>query len=82
MVGDTIYVGTDYASVLRVSATGEIEQLRGFEQVAGHNQWYAGTALIDDKRVRPPLGVRSITATSDGTVLFSLMSMSEASRDR
>ncbi|HKX28426.1 MAG TPA: hypothetical protein VJ302_12065 [Blastocatellia bacterium] len=70
-VGDVIYVGTDEASVLRVSPAGEIEQLRGFEGVAGRDQWYAGTALIDGKLVGPPLGIRSITATSDGTVLLA-----------
>ncbi|HYL99861.1 MAG TPA: hypothetical protein VEZ90_12975 [Blastocatellia bacterium] len=70
-VGDVIYAGTDDATVLRVSAAGEIEQLRGFEQVAGRDKWYAGTALIDGKLVGPPLGVRSITATSDGAVLLA-----------
>jgi hypothetical protein len=70
-VGDIIYVGTDDALVLRVSAAGEIERLRGFERVAGRDKWYAGSTLIDGKRVGPPLGVRSITATSDGRVLLS-----------
>src|SRR5207302_10588418 len=49
----------------------EIEQLRGFEAVAGRDKWYAGSAAIDGKRIGPPLGVRSITATSDGTVLLA-----------
>lgn len=70
-VGDIIYAGTGDALVLRVSAAGEIEQLRGFEKVAGRDKWYAGSALIDGKRVGPPLGVRSITATSDGRVLLA-----------
>lgn len=52
-VGDIIYVGTDDALVLRVSAAGEIEQLRGFEGVAGRDKWYAGAALIDGKRIGP-----------------------------
>src|SRR5262249_49092624 len=69
-VGDIIYIGTDDASVLRISATGEIEQLLGFERVDGRDKWYAGTAVIDGKLVGPPLGVRSMTATSDGTVLL------------
>jgi hypothetical protein len=34
-VGDVIYVGTDDARVLRVSANGALEQLRGFDAVAG-----------------------------------------------
>ena len=70
-VGDVIYAGTDDALVLRISAAGEIEQLRGFESVAGRGQWYAGTAVIDGKVVGPPLGVRSITANSDGKVLLA-----------
>lgn len=70
-VGDRIYAGTDDASVLRVSAAGEIEQLRGFGSVPGREKWYAGSAIIDGKRVGPPLGVRSITATSDSAVLLA-----------
>jgi hypothetical protein len=70
-VGDVIYAGTDDAHVLRVSAAGEIEQLRGFDGVAGRDKWYAGSAVINGKRVGPPLGVRSITATSDGAVLLA-----------
>lgn len=70
-VGDLVYVGTDDARILRVSAAGEIEQLRGFERVAGRDKWYAGTALINGRIVGPPLGIRSITATSDGSVLLA-----------
>jgi hypothetical protein len=70
-VGDVIYAGTDDASVLRVSAAGELEELRGFEHVAGRDKWYAGSALIDGKVVGPPLGIRSMTATSDGAVLLA-----------
>jgi hypothetical protein len=69
--GETIYAGTDDALVLRISAGGKIEQLRGFESVAGRDKWYAGSAVIDGKRVGPPLGVRSISATSDGAVLLA-----------
>lgn len=43
-VGDVIYVGTDDARVLRVSANGALEQLRGFDAVAGRETWYAGSA--------------------------------------
>ncbi len=70
-VGDVVYVGTEDANVLRVSAAGEIEQLRGFDGVAGRDTWYAGSAIINGKRVGPPLGIRSITATSDGAVLLA-----------
>jgi hypothetical protein len=70
-VGDVIYVGTDDARILRVSADGEIEQLRGFDAVAGRDKWYAGAAVINGQLLGPPLGIRSITATSDGAVLLA-----------
>lgn len=70
-VGDIIYAGTDDASVLRVNPSGDIEQLQGFQQVEGRDKWYAGSAIVDGQRVGPPLGVRSITATSDGAVLLA-----------
>ncbi len=70
-VGDLLYVGTDDARVLRVGGNGKIEQLSGFNAVAGRDTWYAGSAVINGQVVGPPLGVRSITATSDGTVLLA-----------
>ena len=70
-VGDVIYVGTDDARVLRVDADGELKQLHGFDAVAGRETWYAGSAIINGQRVGPPLGIRSITATRDGSVLLA-----------
>lgn len=70
-VGDVIYIGTDDARVLRVNANGKIDQRGGFDAVAGRDTWYAGSALINGQLVGPPLGIRSITATSDGTVLLA-----------
>jgi hypothetical protein len=78
VAGDAIYVGTDDARVLclslnaeRISRDGKIDQLSGFENVPGRHTWYAGSALIDGKVVGPPLGVRSLTATSDGAALLA-----------
>jgi hypothetical protein len=70
-VGDQIYIGTDDARVLRVDADGNVEQLRGFDVVAGRDTWYAGSAIIDGQRVGPPLGIRSIAATADMSVLLA-----------
>jgi hypothetical protein len=70
-VGDVVYAGTDDARVLCVSAGGKIELLRGFDLVAGRDTWYAGSAIVNGKRVGPPLGIRSMTATSDGAVLLA-----------
>ena len=71
VVGETIYVGTEDARVLRVGRDARIEELRGFDSVAGRETWYAGSAVIDGERVGPPLGIRSITATADGAVLLA-----------
>lgn len=70
-VGNIVYVGTDDARVLRVGQDGRLEPLRGFDAVAGRTTWYAGSALVNGQRVGPPLGIRSITATSDGAVLLA-----------
>jgi hypothetical protein len=70
-VGDVIYLGSDDASVLRVGADGELERLRGFDEVAGRDTWYAGSAIINGQRVGPPLGIRSMTAAPDGAVLLA-----------
>ena len=69
-VGDVIYVGTDNARLLRFGGSSSLEALRAFDVVAGRDAWYAGSAIIDGRRVGPPLGVRSMTATSDGKVLL------------
>jgi hypothetical protein len=37
----------------------------------GRDRWYAGSAIIDGKRVGPPLGIRSMAATCDGAVLLA-----------
>ena len=70
-VADVIYVGTDDARILRVSANGNVERLRSFEAVAGRDTWYAGSAVINGQRVGPPLGIRSIAATADGRVVLA-----------
>jgi hypothetical protein len=71
-VGNVIYVGTDDARVLRIDADGGLEQLRGFDAVAGRETWYAGSAVINGQRVGPPLGIRSITVTPDGAILANV----------
>lgn len=71
VVGEAIYLGTDDARVLRVSRDGTIDPLTGFDTAPGRNTWYAGSAVINGQRVGPPLGVRSMTATSDGVVLLA-----------
>jgi hypothetical protein len=70
-VAESIYVGTEDARVLRVSPEGQLEPLAGFDVIAGRESWYAGSAVIDGKVVGPPLGIRSITATPDCSVLLA-----------
>ena len=70
-VGDVIYVASDDARVLRVSVDGALDRLHGFDEVAGRDSWYAGSAVINGERIGPPLGIRSMTATSDGAALMA-----------
>jgi hypothetical protein len=70
-VGDTVFVGTDDARILRVDPDGTHEWLTGFDLVDGRERWYAGTAIVDGKLMGPPLGIRSIAATCDDAVLLA-----------
>jgi hypothetical protein len=70
-VRDTIYVGTDDARMLRLShGGGVLDPIDGFDSVAGRDTWFAGSAIINGQRVGPPLGVRSVAANSNGSILF------------
>jgi hypothetical protein len=68
---DLVFVGTDDAQVLRVSADGALQRVQGFDRVDGRDGWYAGTAIVDGRVMGPPLGVRSMAATCDGAVLLA-----------
>ncbi len=70
-IGNVVFVGTDDARILRVDPDGAPQRLAGFDAVAGRDKWYAGAAIIDGKRVGPPLGIRSMAATCDGAVLLA-----------
>ena len=66
-----VYVGSDDARMLRLSQRGRLEPLEGFSRTPGREKWYAGTAVIDGHVVGPPLGVRSMTASCDGSALLA-----------
>jgi hypothetical protein len=69
---DAIYVGTDDARMLRLSREGGVlDSIDGFDSVAGRDDWFAGSAIIDGKRLGPPLGIRSVAANSNGSILFA-----------
>jgi hypothetical protein len=68
---DTIYVGTDDARVLRLSQGGVLDPMDGFDDVAGRDTWFAGSAIVNGQRVGPPLGIRSVAANSNGSILFA-----------
>jgi hypothetical protein len=71
-VQDTIYVGTEDARLLRLSDRGAVlEPIDGFDNVAGRNAWFAGSAIENGQRVGPPLGIRSVAANSNGSILFA-----------
>ena len=62
-IDGTIFAGgMDKAAMLRLSATGEVERLTSFDNVAGREEWFAGG---------PPLGVRGLASTADGAVILA-----------
>jgi hypothetical protein len=62
-VGGVVFGGaTDKAAMVRITPTGEVERLKGFDQISGRSEWFAGG---------PPLGVRALTRTSDGAVILA-----------
>jgi hypothetical protein len=70
-VGDVVFVGTDDARILRIDPDGTQQFLTGFDAVPGRDKWYAGSMIVDGKRMGPPLGIRSMAATCDGAVLLA-----------
>ena len=70
-VRDTIYVGTDDARMLRLSESGVLDPIDGFDSVAGRDAWFAGSAIVNGQRLGPPLGIRSVAANSNGRILFA-----------
>ena len=70
-IGNVVFVGTDDAQILRAGPDGALQRLPGFDAVEGRDKWYAGSAIIDGKRVGPPLGIRSMAATCDDAVLLA-----------
>src|SRR3954470_21332996 len=69
-LGNLIYVGTEDARLLCIGEDGTLTQLRSFDAVDGRATWYAGSAIVDGRRVGPPLGIRSMSGTSDGATLL------------
>ena len=69
---DTIYAGTDDARMLRLSHEGGVlDPIDGFDRVAGRDAWFAGSAIVNGQRLGPPLGIRSVAANSNGSILFA-----------
>jgi photosystem II stability/assembly factor-like uncharacterized protein len=71
-VRDAIYAGTDDARMLRLSpGAGVLEIIDSFDSVPGRDTWFAGSAIVNGQRLGPPLGIRSLAANSNGSVLFA-----------
>ena len=71
-VRDAIYVGTDDARILRLShGRGVLDAIEGFDNIAGRDAWFAGSAIVNGQRLGPPLGIRSVAANSNGSILFA-----------
>ena len=71
-VQDVIFVGTDDARLLRLShGGGALDPIDGFDNIAGRDAWFAGSAIVNGQRLGPPLGIRSVAANSNGSILFA-----------
>jgi hypothetical protein len=71
-VRDTIYVGTDDARMLRLGhGSDALNPIDGFDRVAGRDGWFAGSAIVNGQRLGPPLGIRSVAANANGSILFA-----------
>jgi hypothetical protein len=61
--GGAIFAGAmDEAAIVRIPAAGEAERLGGFDAAPGRGEWFAGG---------PPLGVRAMAATADGSAILA-----------
>jgi hypothetical protein len=47
-----------------------LELIDGFDRVAGRDAWFAGSAIVNEQRVGPPLGIRSVAANPNGSILL------------
>ena len=67
-----IYVGTDDARMLRLRpGSSVLDPIDGFDSVPGRDTWFAGSAIVNGQRLGPPLGIRSVAANSNGSVLYA-----------
>ena len=60
--GSDIIAATDEPALIRIDPQGCLERLNGFDQIEGRAQWFAQG---------PPLHIRSLTTSADGTTLMA-----------
>lgn len=71
-VNGRVYVGTDDARVLVLDDDHNLKQIDRFDSIAGRDSWFAGTAMVNGEEIGPPLGVRSLSGTCDGSIFASV----------
>ena len=58
--------------MLRLGQGGNVlDPIDGFDNIAGRETWFAGSAIVNGQRLGPPLGIRSVAANSNGSILFA-----------
>jgi len=50
---------------------GVLVPVDGFDSIAGRDTWFAGSAIVNGQRVGPPLGIRSVAANANDSILFA-----------
>jgi hypothetical protein len=56
---------------LRLSHGGVLDSIDDFDNIAGRDVWFAGSAIVNGQSLGPPPGIRSVAANSNGTILFA-----------
>lgn len=59
---DKIFAATAEPAMVCISANGKVERLTGFDKIDGRSEWFAQG---------PPLHVRALTATADGSAIMA-----------
>jgi hypothetical protein len=67
-----VFVGDDDGAHLScLDADGALRRVESFDATPGREHWTAGGALVDGEWMGPPLGIRSMSASCDGTVILA-----------
>lgn len=71
-VGEQIFVGTDDGAHLLRLEEDRLVPVESFDRIDGRETWRPGGVLVEGVWRGPPLGIRALSAASDGTILAAV----------